>query len=182
MDRRVTLVVVGAVAFLLGAVLTGLAVQLDKTATAAKGNEAAVTLTGTIQLASDAKGRPAYTLTSGLTTYTLKAGPRKLTGAGSPLNQYVGQSVTLTGKLAKGSNVVNVLSVNGTALRGNGAGAGNPGRSQDKAERFRARFGDCFPPGQCKDKSNRGGDENAGDADESEAPEASEAPEGSQAP
>ena len=76
-------------------------------------------------------------------------------------------------------------SVNGAALRGRGANVGHAGGSQDKAERFRARFGDCFPPGQCKDRSSRGSDENGGDADESEAPEApegSEAPVGSQAP
>jgi hypothetical protein len=193
MDRRMTILAVGIAAFVLGAGATVLALRPDKSATAAKGGEAAITLTGTVQLAADAKGRPAYTLTSGLTTYTLKAGPRKLTGAGSPLNQYVGQSVTITGTLAAGSNQVNVVSINGTALRGQGkppwaggwkaAGAGHPGWSQAKADRMKARFGDCFPPGQCKDKAkhedaNGGSDEPEG----SEAPEASEAPEGSEAP
>jgi len=181
MDRRLTIIAVGVIAFVLGAGATVLALRPDKSTTAAKGHDAAITLTGTVQLAADAKGKPAYTLTSGLTTYTLRAGPRKLTGATSPLNQYVGQSVTITGKLAGGSNQVNVLSINGTALRGNGkpawaggwkaAGAGHPGK-----------FGDCFPPGQCKDKSNRGTDENGDAADESEAPEASETPEASEAP
>ncbi|TME08836.1 MAG: hypothetical protein E6I65_12200, partial [Chloroflexi bacterium] len=174
MDRRLTIVAVGVIAFVLGAGATVLALRPDKSATPGKGNEAAITLTGTVQLATDAKGKPAYTLTSGLTTYTLKAGPRKLTGANSPLNQYVGQSVTITGKLAGGSNQVNVLTVNGTALRGQGkppwasgwnAGSGHPGRSQEKADRIGARFGDCFPPGQCKDKSNRGSDENGDEAD-----------------
>jgi hypothetical protein len=191
MNRRGTFVVVGVVAFLLGAAVTALALRADKSATGAKGNGGPVTLTGTIQLAADSKGRPAYTLTSGLTTYTLKAGPRKLTGADSPLNQYVGQSVTITGTLAGGSNQVIVMSINGTALRGNGkppwaggwkaAGADHPGRSKDRADRFNSKFGDCFPPGQCKDKSNRADDENR-DADESEAPDASEAPEASEAP
>jgi opacity protein-like surface antigen len=32
-------------------------------------------------------------------------------------------------------------------------GEGHPGWSQEKADRFKAKFGDCFPPGQCKDKS-----------------------------
>jgi len=177
MNRRMTIVAVGVVAFVLGAALTVLALRPDKSATAAKGSEAAITLTGTVQLAADANGRPMYTLTSGLTTYTLKAGPRKLTGAGSPLNQYVGQSVTITGKLANGSNQVNVVSVNGTALRGHGKPAwANPGWSQDKADRMKAKFGDCFPPGQCKDKPGQAGSDESGEPDESEAPEASEAP------
>jgi len=190
MDRRMTIVAVGIAAFVFGVAATALALRPDKSETAAKGGESAITLTGTVQLAADAKGRPAYTLTSGLTTYTLKAGPRMLTGAGSPLNQYVGQSVTITGKV-NGQNVVNVVSVNGTALRGQGrppwagggnaAGGGHPGGSGDKADRMREKFGDCFPPGQCKDKPARAGD-GAGEPDESEEPEASEAPDESEAP
>ena len=183
MDRRMTIVAVGVVAFLLGAGVTALALRSDKSATAAKGHEAPITLTGTVQLAADANGRAAYTLTSGLTTYTLKAGPRKLTGGNSPLNQYVGQSVTITGTLAGGSNVVRVVSVNGTALRGHGKPPWTGGWKAGGAGH--TKFGDCFPPGQCKDKSNRASDENGDEADESEAPESSEAPEapsGSQAP
>lgn len=179
MDRLRAIVLVGVVALLVAIIVPVLAARPGDSEKAGK---APITLTGTIQLAADSKGRPAYTLTSGLTTYTLKAGPRKLTGAGSPLNQYVGQSVTITGRLAGGNNQVNVFSINGTALRGNGkppwaggwkgVGAGRPGRLQ----------GDCFPPGQCKDKSNRGNDENGDEADESEAPEASEAPGAPEAP
>jgi hypothetical protein len=186
MDRRMTIVAVGVAAFVLGAAVTALALRLDLSGTAAKGHESAITLTGTILLAADANGRPAYTLTSGRTTYTLRAGPRKLTGAGSPLNQYVGQSVTITGKLAQGSNEVNVVSINGTALRGHGrppwaggwraAGPAHPGWSQDKAARMHAKFGDCFPPGQCKDKPGQAGSDESNEPDESEAPEASEAP------
>jgi len=158
MDRRMTIVAVGIVAFVLGAGATVLALRPDKSAVAAKGGEAAITLTGTVQLVADANG-----------------------GAASPLNQYVGQSVTITGKLAKGSNVVHVMSVNGTAVLGGGkptwagggkaAGAGHPGWSKDKAARMKARFGDCFPPGQCKDKSKPDGAK--GGSDE---PEGSEAP------
>jgi len=168
MDRRLPFVVVGIVAFVLGAALTVLALRLDTSATATRGQGAAITLTGTVQLAADAHGRPIYTLTSGLTTYTLKAGPRKLTGLGSPLNQYVGQSVTITGKVAKGSNEVSVVSVNGAVLRGHGKPAWAGGR-------MRARFGECFPPGQCKDRSAQEGSDESGEPDESEAPEASEA-------
>lgn len=179
MDRLRAIVLVGIVALLAAIIVPVLAAKPGDSEKAAKGP---ITLTGTVQLAADSKGRPAYTLTSGLTTYTLKAGPRKLTGASSPLNQYVGQSVTITGALAGGNNQVNVLSINGTALHGNGrpawaggwkaAGAGRPGRSQ----------ADCFPPGQCKDKANRGNDENGDEADESEPPEASEASEAPEAP
>ena len=32
-------------------------------------------------------------------------------------------------------------------------GKDHPGWSQAKADRFKAKFGDCFPPGQCKDKA-----------------------------
>jgi len=39
----------------------------------------------------------------------------------------------------------------------------------------RAKFGDCFPPGQCKDRSAQEGSDESGEPDESEAPEASEA-------
>lgn len=190
MDRRMTIVAIGIAAFVFGVAATALALRPDKSATAAKDHGSAITLTGTVQLAADANGRPAYTLTSGLATYTLKAGPGKLTGVGSPLHQYVGRSVTITGKV-NGRNEVNVVSVNGTALRGQGrppwaggwkaAGAGHPGWSQDKADRMREKFGDCFPPGQCKDKPARAGD-GAGEPDESEAPEASDAPDESEAP
>jgi hypothetical protein len=51
-------------------------------------------------------------------------------------------------------------------------GEKHPGWSQEKADRFKAKFGDCFPPGQCKDKPDKGAGDGADDgADESEAPE-----------
>src|SRR5438046_5407204 len=148
MDRLRAIVLVGIVALLVASAVPVLAARPADSEKAAK---TPISLTGMVTLAADAKGRPAYTLTSGLSTYTLKAGPRQLSGATSPLNQYVGQSVTITGTLAGGNNQVNVLSINGVALRGHGkplwaggwtvAGAGRPGRSQ----------ADCFPPGHCRD-------------------------------
>jgi hypothetical protein len=32
-------------------------------------------------------------------------------------------------------------------------GKAHPGWSQAKEDRLKAKFGDCFPPGQCKDKA-----------------------------
>ena len=70
--------------------------------------------------------------------------------------------MTVDGEVAEGSTDVDVLAVNGTALREAGkppwaggwkvVGKQHPGWSQEKADRFQAKFGDCFPPGQCKDK------------------------------
>jgi hypothetical protein len=144
-----------------------------------KGDKTPITLTGTIEVATDADGRDAYTLKSGGKTYTLEAGPAWFFGDKHPLKPYVGKSVTVVGEVAEGSTDVDVESVDGKALRAGGkppwsggwrrVGSIHPGWSQDKADRFKSKFGDCFPPGQCKDKPARG-------ADESGEPEASEAP------
>ena len=133
-----------------------------------------ITLKGSIQTSTDADGGTSYTLTSGGTTYTLEAGPKWFHGDNHPLKPYVGKSVTVEGEIAAGSTEVDVVSVDGTALRAPGkppwaggwkkVGKLHPGWSQAKVDRFKARFGECFPPGQCKDKPARGG------------PEASEAP------
>jgi hypothetical protein len=74
----------------------------------------------------------------------------------------VGKSVSVAGERVAGSNTVDVTTVNGTALRGEGrpawaggwkrVGQAHPGWSQEKADRMKAKFGDCFPPGQCKPK------------------------------
>jgi hypothetical protein len=144
-----------------------------------------VTLHGTIE-ASDADGKTEYTLTDGGTTYRLEAGPAWFFGDNHPLKSYVGQDVTVVGEQAEGSDEVDVISINGTALREpdkppwaggwKRVGEIHPGWSQDKADRMKAKFGDCFPPGQCKDKTakpdrDKGGDQSDDDADESEAPE-----------
>jgi hypothetical protein len=155
----------------------------DKT----KSPETPITLNGTIESSTDAEGEARYTLRDGGTTYTLEAGPRWFFDKGAyPLDPYVGQSVRLEGTVAEGSTEVDVVAVNGTALRGAGkppwaggwkvVGEKHPGWSQDKADRMKARFGDCFPPGQCRDKTNghdssRDGPEGSEEPDESEAPE-----------
>jgi len=142
----------------------------------AKAGETPITLTGKVDVTKDADGRDTYSMTTGGKTYTLEAGPPWFFGASYPLKPYVGKSVTIVGEIAQGSTEVDVQSVNGTALRAPGkppwaggwrrVGTIHPGWSQDKADRMKAKFGDCFPPGQCKDKSAKGADEPG----ESEAP------------
>ena len=127
-----------------------------------------ITISGTIEVAADENGKDTYTLRDGGTTYTLSAGPPWFFGKNHPLEPFVGQSVTVDGEIAEGTTDVDVLAVNGTALREPGkppwaggwkvVGERHPGWSQDKADRFDAKFGDCFPPGQCKAKP-AGGDE-----------------------
>lgn len=119
-----------------------------------------ITLTGTVATATDADGNPTYTLRSGSTTYTLEAGPPWFFGDKHPLKPFVGKSVTIVGEKAADSNEVDVETVDGKALRAPGkppwaggwkaVGEKHPGWSQEKADRFKAKFGDCFPPGQCK--------------------------------
>ena len=130
--------------------------QKDKPATAP------ITLNGTIETSTDADGNTIYTLTDGGTTYTLEAGPKWFFGDDYPLDPYVGQDVTVEGEIAEGTTEVDVKSIDGTSLRGEGkppwaggwkaVGERHPGWSQAKADRFQAKFGGCFPPGQCKDK------------------------------
>lgn len=126
-----------------------------------------ITISGTVERSTDAEGETSYTLRDGGTTYTLEAGPRWFYGENYPLEPFVGESVTIDGEIAEGSTEVDVHAVNGTPLRDSGkppwaggwkvVGEAHPGWSQEKADRFQAKFGDCFPPGQCKDKPNRGG-------------------------
>lgn len=128
-----------------------------------KGNktpEVAITLRGTVATTTDAKGRPAYSLSSGGKTYELEAGPAWFWGANNPLAKFAGKTVTITGETHAGATDVDVLTVDGTAIRAPGkpawaggwkvVGEKHPGWSQAKADRFKAKFGACFPPGQCK--------------------------------
>jgi hypothetical protein len=118
-----------------------------------------VSLSGTIARTTDPDGRASYTLQSGGTTYTLDAGPPWFHGNNHPLQAYVGKSVTITGERAAGSAEIDVKTVNGTALRAAGrppwaggwkrVGQSHPGWSQEKVDRQKAKFGDCFPPGHC---------------------------------
>jgi hypothetical protein len=135
----------------------------DKPNQADKEDETGVTLTGTVQATTDADGDTGYTLDSAGTTYTLDAGPKWFFGDAYPLAPYVGKSVTITGDSATGSTDVDVLTVDGKALRAPGkppwaggwkvVGKAHPGWSQEKADRLNGKSGGCFPPGQCKDKA-----------------------------
>jgi len=130
---------------------------------ASKEPKVQVTLNGTVEAATDAEGKTSYSLTSGGTTYALEAGPSWFHGDSHPLAAFVGDSVTIVGEHAEGSTEVDVRSVNGTELRAAGKpgwaggwrqiGAKHPGWSQAKLDRFEARFGDCWPPGHCRDKT-----------------------------
>lgn len=125
-----------------------------------------ITISGTVVSSTDENGKTTYTLTDGGTTYTLHAGPPWFFGHAYPLESYVGHDVVIDGEVAEGSTDVEVRTVDGTALRAPGkppwaggwkaVGEIHPGWSQDKADKFATmaeRFGGCFPPGQCKDKS-----------------------------
>jgi hypothetical protein len=136
-----------------------------KSPKAEKVEKAPVTLAGTLSATTDAEGKTAYTLQSGGTTYALEAGPAWFFGDNHPLKAYVGKTVTVVGEKAKDTNEVDVESVNGKQLRAPGkppwaggwkrVGKVHPGWSQEKEDRFKAKFGDCWPPGHCKAKPNK---------------------------
>lgn len=161
----------------------------DKAGKADKGNKAKrpdkaksvdVTVAGTLGTRTAADGSTEYTLTSGATVLTLDAGPAWFFGDAYPLAPYVGKQVTIGGEQKEGSTSVDVLTVDGTALREPGrppwaggwkaVGKDHPGWTQEKADRRAAkqaakparqagkmeRFGlQCWPPGHCKDGSAR---------------------------
>jgi hypothetical protein len=144
--------------------------------------EIEVTLDGTIESSPDDRGRALYQLTDGGTTYELSAGPRWYWRDNNPLAAYVGQDVTVTGTSHDGSTEVEVRTVNGSEIRGKGrprwaggwktVGAQHPGWSEEKSARFGLKFGACFPPGHCKERSHQ-----TDDAAE-DAPAGGEAPGG----
>jgi hypothetical protein len=134
--------------------------KADKTNKADKTPEVAITLSGTVATATDAKGRSTFSLSSGGKTYELDAGPPWFWGANNPLAKFAGKSVTITGETHVGSTEVDVATVDGTAIRAPGkppwaggwkvVGEKHPGWSQAKADKFKAKFGGCWPPGHCK--------------------------------
>jgi hypothetical protein len=165
--RRLPLPVIALIALL---ALSGPAFSADPSASgppgqqnkAAKAPKVDVALRGTVEQSTDEQGRPTFTMTSGGTTWELSAGPKWFYVDDNPLEAYVGQTVDVTGSHREGATDVSVDTVNGTALRAAGkpawaggwkkVGEGHPGWSQEKADRHAAKFGDCFPPGQCKEK------------------------------
>ncbi len=137
-----------------------------------------VTVSGTLGTRIAADGSTEYTLTSGDTVLLLDAGPAWFFRDAYPLAPFVGKQVTIGGEQKEGSTSVDVLTVDGTALREPGkppwaggwkkVGKDHPGWTQEKADRQAAkqadraakraakmeRFGlQCWPPGHCKDGS-----------------------------
>lgn len=127
--------------------------------------EVEVTLEGTVASATDDRGRTHFSLTVGDVTYELSAGPHWYWRDNNPLAAHVGQEVTVVGESAEGSTDVDVRSVNGTEIRTRGrppwaggwktVGAQHPGWSEEKSARWGLKFGDCFPPGHCKEKPSK---------------------------
>lgn len=164
MNRARILPAIGLVALLVALAVPALAAKPSSAPGQAnkpdKVDKASITITGTIQEATDADGLGVFTLKDGGTTYTLDGGPSWFYGDDHPLKKYVGQSVTVIGETAEGSSEVDVETVDGTALREGGkppwaggwkvVGERHPGWSQEKADRLQAKFGDCWPPGHCK--------------------------------
>jgi hypothetical protein len=138
----------------------------DEDGQAGKGNkgdktpEVPITLRGTIAMSTDGKGRPSFSLAAGGKTYELEAGPPWFWGANNPLAKFVGKTVTVTGETHTGATDVDVLTVDGTVIRAPGKppwaggwkanGEKHPGWSQEKADKFQAKHGGCWPPGHCK--------------------------------
>jgi hypothetical protein len=122
--------------------------------------EVPITLRGTIAMSTDGKGRPSFSLTAGGKTYELEAGPPWFWGANNPLAKFAGKTVTVTGETHTGATDVDVLTVDGTVIRAPGKppwaggwkanGEKHPGWSQEKADKFQAKHGGCWPPGHCK--------------------------------
>jgi hypothetical protein len=85
-----------------------------------KGPEVTVTVQGTVQQSTDAKGRPAFTLTAGGKTWELSAGPPWFWGDKNPLTASVGKSVSIVGTAEAGGTELDVTSVDGKAIRAAG--------------------------------------------------------------
>ena len=130
-----------------------------------------MTVTGTLGTRIAADGSTEYTLTSGDTVLLLDAGPAWFYRDAYLLAPFVGKQVTIGGEQKEGSTSVDVLTVDGTALREPGkppwaggwkkVGKDHPGWTQEKADRQAAkqadraarraakmeRFGlQCWPP------------------------------------
>ena len=127
----------------------------------------AVTVTGTLGTKTDADGDTEYTLTTGSTTLLLEAGPKWFYGDKHPLQPFVGKRVTVVGEQATGSNELEVRSVNGTLIRGDGkppwaggwkrVGKIHPGWSQEKWDRWQARIADKATGSKTDDTTESSG-------------------------
>ena len=111
--------------------------------------ETPVTLTGTVGTRTDDEGDTVYTLTVGTTVHDLEAGPSWFWGDANPLKPYVGKTVKVEGEQATGSTEIDVKTVDGTAIRGEGkppwaggwkvVGEKHPGWAQWKVDKHAAK-------------------------------------------
>jgi len=111
--------------------------------------ETPVTLTGTVGTRTDDDGGTVYTLTVGSTVHDLEAGPPWFWGEANPLKPFVGKTVTIEGEQATDSTDIDVKTVDGTAIRGEGkppwaggwkvVGEKHPGWAQWKVDKHVAK-------------------------------------------
>jgi hypothetical protein len=132
-----------------------------KPAKGAKTPEHPVTVTGIVGRSADDEGD--YSLTSGLTIYKLSAGPKWWWGDANPLEDVVSSIVTIDGEQAEGSDEIDVLKINGKAIREPGkppwaggwkvVGEKHPGWAQWKVDKLAGSglgHGRDSAPGQLK--------------------------------
>lgn len=158
--RRPLLIVAGLVAVLLIAGPAFGANPSAKPDKAQKGPEIARTLTGVVTSTTDAKGRPSFAMTVDGVTWELSAGLKWFWGDSNPLAAYVGKTVEVTGTYRAGETDLDVLTVDGKALRAAGkppwaggpkvVGSAHPGWKDGKPGKG---YGREHAPGQNKDKS-----------------------------
>lgn len=90
---------------------------LEKAPKVDKGPELAVTVVGTVAAATDADGRPSYTITADGKTWSLSAGPAWYWGDKNPLAAFVGKSVAVAGTTHANQTELDVATVDGAAIR-----------------------------------------------------------------
>ncbi len=126
--------------------------------------EVTVTVTGTVNQTTDAKGRPSFTIKDGSTTWELSAGPPWYWGDKNPLAAFAGKSVTVVGSAEHGGSELDVSTVDGSAIRAAGkppwaggpwvVGSIHPGWKPWMANGKPGKgSGAKTAPGQNKDKS-----------------------------
>ena len=136
----------------------------DKAPKPKKGPELTITVQGTVEQTTDAKGRPTFTITADGKTWTLSAGPKWFWGDKNPLKAYVGKSVAVAGTYRADSTDLDVRTIDGTALRDDGKPpwAGGPKVVGSTHPGWKAWMADAKPgkgngretaPGQTKDKT-----------------------------
>ena len=113
--------------------------------------ETPVTLTGVVGTRAEADGGTTYTLTVGATVYDLEVSPPWFWGDANPLKPSVGKTVTIAGEQAAGSTAIDVITVDGTAIRGDGkppwaggwkvVGERHPGWAQWKVDKQAGKDG-----------------------------------------